>query len=322
MGRSVKPRRSAAGASGPYGIAASGPALALAVALLAVFCFAVPAWPYTFLPHGPGSLKLPGPGALKYANPAWNRSPQRQFRSLDEALAAAGPNLATQRYMRDTFGLSQAGLHVEADSPSLLLASRNRIIGWLDASGLRYDLNESRPGDAGPPIGYAFGLGIIADAPAYFGLRDSLISLRSASIRVRVDEAPYAGDLDLDSLRWFLRSMRAAKAEDQAEFERYFLKTFFEYRQPLSSTSIRGISCDLTLRLPPSQTASQKTPGDAPRWLAPFRDRPIVIRIGNIELLAWLSFAIGTTGLALTLALIAFQIRKSRRKDRDRSPGS
>lgn len=288
-------------------------------ALVCPFLFAIPVASLTKTPtfEGRDRLQLQY-RVLKYANPFSTQNIKHEIASLDDALVLVAKNIQVQRYNRDSLGLEQSQFAIEVDSSRDLLALRNQIVDWLDAIPLRYDIGEDRRGSGGSLIRFDFNFGTITRAGAYFTLRDSLMTLRSKTVRVKVEEVPYSRPQNLDSLQWFLEMLRSVELKNKARFERFFLKKFFEDRNSyaLDLDLKQGLHCVLSAKLPASEMKAEEKPMVLPRWMIPFRNAPWELRMEYFQVLVLLCLALSATSLVLTLAILAAFLWKRREKSR------
>ncbi len=254
---------------------------------------------------------------LRFANPLpSSRFSRREFLSMGEALAHISENRAIYKYFRDTLGINQAVLDVEVDSDTALVALRKRVIVWMDGLQLRYEVGESRATKSGLPERFGFNFGALSDPQVYYRLRDSLISLRSTSIRVRVEENPYREDLEMDSVAWFLQTLHAAQVENKDRFERFFLKQFGRNDRALNFYRERGLEVRLELKRPLTQSEWVEGQSDVPRLRNFQLNQSILGNKAGPDFWKWVSLALGVTCLVLILILIVMLLRHRRRNKR------
>lgn len=254
---------------------------------------------------------------LSHRNPEIGHN-QPPIDSLDDIIRLVQANLATDKFMRDSLGIAAAIIEILPSTDAALDTARMRIFDMLQALDLRFRADETQRMRMGRAKGYAFHPGYIPIASAYLALRDSLLSLRSPSVKVTFEERPYRAPYSYhgDSTLAFLKRLRQLTIDEDASFRARLIEQTrggFGYLQP------RGVQCEITLgRLLTAAEIKDQSSGEtrsAPIWLSRFRDRPLLLRIESLETLVLVAIAMSATAILAGLCLgIAFAVIRMRRR--------
>jgi hypothetical protein len=261
---------------------------------------------------------------LSYRNPEVVPN-QPDIDSLDDIIRLVRANLATDRFMRDSLGIAAANIEIHLANDAALDSARIRVFDILQSLGLRFRAEETRRMRMGQANAYVFNPGLIPVASVYFALRDSLLRLRSTSVKVLFEETPYHAPFPYngDSTLAFLERLRELTTREDATFRARLIEQArgrFGYLQP------RGIQCGITMGrlLTSAEIKNESSEGDhpGPIRLSRFRDKPLLQRIESLENLAWVAIALSAAAILAGLCLgIGFAMAGMRRRRSARAGG-